>query len=150
MKCFSCGEQGHSARECPKARDPATFKKNLDAFRKSKRERGMRSDGRSSHPRPRETRTLNGVPEVKNKQGKFVPDQKALKASRDAAFKAAIADELEAAIAERTPSQPTQGTQPSSLITTTDQQPQVRFDSTSRASSRKQAITAILSRLRPT
>jgi hypothetical protein len=36
------------------------------------------------------------------------------------------------------------------LITTTDQQPQVRFDSASRASSRKQAITAVLSRLRPT
>jgi len=144
MKCFNCGEEGHGARECTKAKNPVLFKKNLEAFRKSKRERGMRSDGRSSHPRPRETRTLNGVPEVKNKQGKFVPDQKALRASHDAAFKAAIADELEAALAEGQPSQP------SSLNTTTDQQPQVRFDSTSRASSRKQAITAVLSKLRTT
>jgi hypothetical protein len=78
-----------------------------------------------------------------------VPDQKALKASRDAAFKATIADELESALdAHSTP--PPSGAQPSSLIATTDQQPQVRFDSASRASSRKQAITAVLSRLRPT
>jgi len=150
MKCFNCGEHGHGARECPRPRDPATFKKNLDAFRKAKRERGMRSDGRSSHPRPRETRTLNGVPEVKNKNGKFVPDQKALKVSRDAATKAALADELDATLSGLAPSTPTTSSQPGALITTTDQTSQVRFDPTSRASSRKQAITAVLSRLRTT
>ena len=103
----------------------------------------MRSDGRSTHPRPRETRTLNGVPEVKNKNGKFVPDQKALKATRDAAHQAQIAEELSTALDEQSTAPP------STLIATEQHQPQVRFDSASRASSRKQAITAVLSRLRP-
>ena len=109
----------------------------------------MRSDGRSSHPRPRETQTLNGVPEVKNKNGKFVPDQKALKASRDATNKAALADELDATLSGLTQSTPATGPQPSALHTT-DQQSHVRFDTTSRASSRKQAITTVLFRLRTT
>ena len=109
----------------------------------------MRSDGRSSHPRPRETRTLNGVPEVKNKNGKFVPDQKALKASRDVATKAALADELDATLNGLTPTSPSNSSQPGALIAT-DRQSQVSFDPASRASSRKQAITAVLSRLKTT
>ena len=141
-KCFNCGQLGHLAKDCFKPRDPPTFKKNLEAFRKEQRERGMRPDGRSSHPRTRETRTLNGVPEVKNKNGVFVPDQKALKAARDATIAANIAEELDATLEELAPSQP-------SAMVTTNQPTQVRFDAPSRASSRKQAITSVLSRLRP-
>jgi len=85
--CWNCGKD-HTLKDCPHPKDQTKIDAARKAFNKSKRS-NRRSDkndsSRAQKPSaPRERCLIAGKPYIKNKKGDFVPDQKAMRAQREA------------------------------------------------------------------
>jgi hypothetical protein len=73
LKCFNCEKEGHMLGDCPDPRDEAKIAKNRKAFLKN---RPPRKGNNKGDKFKKVRRMKDGRPEIKNKKGVFVLDQK--------------------------------------------------------------------------
>jgi hypothetical protein len=109
-RCWNCGSQDHELPDCPSPKDEAKIEKARQDYLKFKRQNQPRFPRRDAKHgrRPPETRLASdGTPMLRNRRGRFVPDQRrihlARKSERTRALNAAIDTLAATAAAEEQP-----------------------------------------------
>ena len=85
-KCWNCGEEGHTLKDCKKPKDNAKIETARQAFNRRKRDSRSSGGNTNSHSRrtdSRPRRMIDGKPHILNKKGVFVLDQKTVRTQHD-------------------------------------------------------------------
>lgn len=92
VACFNCGSPDHLAPDCPQPRDEAKITANREKYQRQNgnNSRNQRPRGRG---KPKHKTAADGTPQIRNKLGAWVPDQKKI---QNKAKLASIADSLAA------------------------------------------------------
>ena len=85
--CWNCGEEGHGVSDCKKPKNQSRIDSQRNKFFKGRDRKGFRSPkGRNFKPKPQGPKRRTGPdgrPQIRNKNGAYVLDQKAARQIRD-------------------------------------------------------------------